>query len=211
MGERDHGGHVPPDDLAALALDERRDRPGRGAERDTALAHVAECRLCGEALDELRRVVAAGRTVSPADEVARPPARVWHAIAAEVHHRPGVSPPRPACEPPVPAGETSVPSRSRDAPPFADPPSSATFPGSATSPSSSGTPDSPGTPSSRDHGALRLRLTPALRRAVRLLALLAAPVTAVLFVRRRLRARGRGARSRIRTGARAGRGRYGAG
>ncbi|MFF8946090.1 hypothetical protein ACF1A5_28270 [Streptomyces sp. NPDC014864] len=209
MGDRNHGGHVPPDDLAALALDERRNRPDpREAELVTALAHVAQCRRCGEALDELRRVVAAGRTVSPADEVVRPPARVWHAIAAEVHGPSGVLRPRPACEPPVPAGETPRPTRPRDAPPCSGPPGP---PGSPGSPGNPATLDSPGAPASRGRGALRLRRTPAIRSAARLLAPFAAAVTAVLLVRRRLRPRGRRARSRIRTGSRSGRGGVGAG
>ncbi|MFE0516954.1 hypothetical protein [Streptomyces sp. NPDC058964] len=75
----DHGGgHVPPDDLASIALDE--ERAARDGAQAAALAHLSECARCREALAALRRVVAAARAASPGDRLVRPPPRVWQAI-----------------------------------------------------------------------------------------------------------------------------------
>ncbi|MFI1167519.1 hypothetical protein ACH4UM_28930 [Streptomyces sp. NPDC020801] len=88
MADLRGGGHVPLDDLASIALDGL--LAARAGELSVALAHVAACPRCRETLAELGRAATAGRTASPADApAAGPPARVWHAIAAEVRgHRP---------------------------------------------------------------------------------------------------------------------------
>ncbi|MFG2122558.1 hypothetical protein [Streptomyces sp. NPDC048710] len=85
MADADPEGHVPPDDLASIALDEA--HAAGDADLARALAHVTRCRACRAALGELRRVVAAGRAASPDDDVMVPPPGLWQAVAGALHER----------------------------------------------------------------------------------------------------------------------------
>ncbi|MFF7331255.1 hypothetical protein ACIQU5_18510 [Streptomyces sp. NPDC090306] len=91
MADRSPYAHVPADTLASLALDGPRPRPpvDSGAELTLALAHLARCAPCDDALRQLRRAVAAGRSAVPGDDLVAPPARVWRAVLAEVRAEAG--------------------------------------------------------------------------------------------------------------------------
>lgn len=98
MADRSPYAHVPADTLASIALDgPRPHRPGdSAAELAFALAHLARCAPCDDALRQLRRAVTAGRSAVPGDDLVAPPARVWRAVLAEVRAE--------ARTPPPPAG-----------------------------------------------------------------------------------------------------------
>ncbi|MET8944393.1 hypothetical protein ABZX30_12610 [Streptomyces sp. NPDC004542] len=84
MGEGYGPGHVPPDDLASIALDGAQAAPAELLAE--ALPHLADCRRCRDVLAGLLLVVAAARAApSGEDLLVAPPARVWRDILA--HHR----------------------------------------------------------------------------------------------------------------------------
>jgi anti-sigma-K factor RskA len=69
--------HCDPDDLALMAL-------GESAAAPDAASHLATCPHCQSELDQLRAVVAAGRSTSPDEPVESPPDRVWARIVDEL-------------------------------------------------------------------------------------------------------------------------------
>ena len=69
--------HCDPDVLALLAL-------GESVGSRDEVTHLASCAHCQSELDQLRAVVAASRSVQPADRPAEPPARVWQKVADEL-------------------------------------------------------------------------------------------------------------------------------
>ncbi|MFI6559594.1 hypothetical protein [Streptomyces sp. NPDC050534] len=83
-------GHVPPDVLAAIALDGS--RLPRSQEIVAAEEHMVACVRCSTALAGLLRAVAAGRGTQRDDAVTRPAARVWTAVAERVGERAGLAP-----------------------------------------------------------------------------------------------------------------------
>lgn len=83
-------GHVPPDLLAAVALDGF--RLPRTRETVAAEEHLTVCVECSTALAGLLRAVAAGRGTQPDDAVTGPPARVWTAVARRMRERSGRGP-----------------------------------------------------------------------------------------------------------------------
>ncbi|MFJ9536054.1 hypothetical protein ACIRPX_02160 [Streptomyces sp. NPDC101225] len=83
-------GHVPPDVLAAIALDGF--RLPRSREIVAAEEHMVACVQCSTALADLLRAVAAGRGTRPDDTVAGPPARVWRAVAERTREQTALAP-----------------------------------------------------------------------------------------------------------------------
>lgn len=69
--------HCEPDVLALRALGET---AGTAADDD----HLRSCRRCRDELDQLRSVVATGRSITPADSPHAPPPHVWQRISAEL-------------------------------------------------------------------------------------------------------------------------------
>jgi hypothetical protein len=85
--------HLDDDSLALLALKEQE------PDLETA-AHLDGCEQCRRELDELRRVVTAGRTNADAAQGLTAPApHVWEGVAAAVGLQPDRSPRRPIAEP----------------------------------------------------------------------------------------------------------------
>jgi hypothetical protein len=80
-------GHVPPDVLAAIALDGNRLHPS--GEIVAAEEHVVACVQCSTALAALLRAVAAGRWARPADATTEPPARAWTAVVEQLREQGG--------------------------------------------------------------------------------------------------------------------------
>ena len=70
--------HVDPDILALLALGEQDAVDPAGRE------HLATCPECSAAVDELRRTVAVGRSLTADDAPSAPSAGVWRAVHAEL-------------------------------------------------------------------------------------------------------------------------------
>lgn len=78
-------GHVPPDVLAAIALDGN--RLHRSTEIVAAEEHVTVCVQCSTALAGLLRAVAAGRGAEPDDASMEPPSRVWAAVTERLREQ----------------------------------------------------------------------------------------------------------------------------
>ncbi|MFI1725360.1 hypothetical protein [Streptomyces sp. NPDC020489] len=78
MADTNTDGHVPPDLLAALALDG--DRLPDSAELASAHLHLTHCPQCGATLAELRKAASAARGAGPEDGLRAPSDRVWRAI-----------------------------------------------------------------------------------------------------------------------------------
>jgi hypothetical protein len=100
MSGQHENGHVPPDVLAAIALDGF--RLPRSREIVAAEEHMVACVQCSTALTGLLRTVAAGRRTRPDDAVTRPPAHVWTAVAERMREQAGLAThpgagKRPAC------------------------------------------------------------------------------------------------------------------
>jgi len=70
--------HVDPDILALLALGEQDAVDPSGRE------HLASCPECSAAVDELRRTVAVGRSLTDDDQPSVPSPAVWRAVHAEL-------------------------------------------------------------------------------------------------------------------------------
>jgi anti-sigma-K factor RskA len=69
--------HCDPDVLALLAL-------GESVGSSSDVAHLGDCAHCQSELDQLRAVVAASRSVEPADRPSAPPPEVWDRVAKEL-------------------------------------------------------------------------------------------------------------------------------
>ena len=97
-GPHEHG-HVPPDVLAAIALDGF--RLPRSREIVAAEEHMVVCVQCSTALADLLRAVAAGRGTRPDDAVTGPPARVWTAVAERMREQAALAPHSSAAQRPA--------------------------------------------------------------------------------------------------------------
>lgn len=70
--------HLDPELLSEQALSDSSDLDVAGRQ------HLDTCELCQAELDELRQVVAVGRSLTYDEELVAPPADVWQRINAEL-------------------------------------------------------------------------------------------------------------------------------
>jgi hypothetical protein len=87
--------HVDPDILALLALGEQ------DAVDPSGRAHLASCPECSAAVDELRRTVAVGRSLTDDDLPSAPSPAVWQAVHAELGLAPELAADPLAARPPA--------------------------------------------------------------------------------------------------------------